>query len=157
MVSTRGAARKRKDPEPGFRYFDDEALEEAERIDREKTFHETALADDARKRLTKKKREALPAFTGDRIGLLPAELLQRIASFVQEPESLYNLSLCNKSCRSAITTELIIRAAIFGDKKSRGTLSAIMGYVEARSIYTPSKWRLLRLVVGKRYTRHKTG
>lgn len=74
------------------------ALEEAERT---------------RSRLAKKRRIESWVRNHPPFEILPTELLPTIMLFLDSARDVYNLSLCSKSLRRAVTPEIVVRSAVF--------------------------------------------
>ena len=74
------------------------ALEEAERT---------------RSRLAKKRRIESWERIHPPFEILPTELLPTIMLFLDSARDVYNLSLCSKSLRRAVTPEIVVRSAVF--------------------------------------------
>lgn len=89
---------------------------------------------------------------------LPALCIERIFSYVSDPQDLYNLAFTSNFLMSLVTPPLVIRSAVFHnlrkrDTRHRKTLSNIMSYLSNRSIHIPSAHRLLRLLNAKKCER----
>ena len=81
------------------------------------------------------------------------EIITNIMIYLDDSQDVYNFSKCAKFIRDAVTPEVVVRSAVFGGGRSREALACVMRYVQNRSIHTPSKLRLLKLVNGKRCER----
>ncbi|CAJ1959311.1 unnamed protein product [Cylindrotheca closterium] len=87
--------------------------------------------------------------------MVPDELLPQILSYLDNVRQLYHLSNMNKSLRYAISSELVIRAAVFSGNPYTGTLDGLMCELSNRKIRVPSTLRMLRLLNAKACERGK--
>lgn len=77
-------------------------------------------------------------------------LTRHIMEFVPNPRALYNLSMTNKLLRSLITTELVVKCAMYYGGHAFHTIFKMASLVKLRAIYPPSSLRWLRLTNGRR-------
>ena len=143
VVSTRAAPKRKADPD--FEY-DLEGLVERLCIEDQEENREDA--EDEEKDVPLSELSTLPFQQW-----FPFELLPYILSFVDDCRDLYNVSLCCKDFQKAITSESIIRSAIFYGGAQEAAMKSVMEAIEKQSIYLPSTSRLLRLAIGTRCER----
>ena len=79
------------------------------------------------------------------------DIMRMIFLMLNDPRDLYHLTLCNKRLRSILTYENVIRASVFHGGNVSKTMSGIVDGLN--NTFTPSIYRLLRLVNGKRCER----
>jgi hypothetical protein len=79
------------------------------------------------------------------------DIMRLIFLMMNDPRDLYHLTLCNKRLRSILTYEHIIRAAVFHGGHVAKTMTGVIEGLN--NTFTPSIYRLLRLVNGKRCER----
>ena len=97
--------------------------EEQAPVSHEQDMAETRLAleeaEQTRSRLSKKRR--LESFERNHppFEMLPTELLPNIMLFLDSARDVFNLSLCSKSLREAVSPEIVVRSAVFQGGKAK--------------------------------------
>jgi hypothetical protein len=159
MVETRGS-RKRRTPEHGGggTPIDANAANTDDAQDTIDCFavdadHALEQASKTRAQKAKKKRvedwdRKHPPFE-----ILPLDVLPNVFLFLDSARDVYNLASSSKYLRQIVTSEIVVRSAVFGGGKTREALGDIMNAVQKKSIHVPSTFRLLRLVNGKKCER----
>ena len=84
--------------------------------------------------------------------MLPPEVLTHMMLFLDSAKDVYALSMVgSKHIRGAITTEVVVRSAVFsGGKQQTRIQSLIDEGIKKKAVYLPDTFRLLRLVVATR-------
>ena len=84
--------------------------------------------------------------------MLPQEVLTHMMLFLDNARDIYSLSMVgSKHIRGAITTEVVVRSAVFsGGKQQTRIQSLIDEGIKKKAVYLPDTFRLLRLVVATR-------
>eukprot|EP00970_Alexandrium_tamarense_P009841 scaffold1967_cov199-Alexandrium_tamarense.AAC.23 len=85
---------------------------------------------------------------------LPALCIEKVFSYIDSPQDLFNVSFSSKLLMSLVNPEMVIRSAVFNnlrkrDTRNRKTMASIMSYMTSRSIHIPSAHRMLRLLNAK--------
>jgi hypothetical protein len=81
------------------------------------------------------------------------DVLRIIYEFFGNVRDIYNLAIQSKLFLDLVTSEMIIRAAVFEKGLPSDVISRTIKALRDKSIYVPSTLRLLRLVNGKRCER----
>lgn len=96
---------------------------QSERISYEETqnVYESALAEAEKilQRKAKKRRKESWQRNHPPFEMLPVDVLPKVMLYLDSARDVYNLSLCSKSLRAAVSTEIVVRAAVFQGGKAK--------------------------------------
>ena len=111
---------------------------------------ETALEEAEATRCRKIKKKKFEAFKKNHPPLeliLIPEITVQIMSYFDDCRDVYNFAKCSTSIRAAVTSEIVIRSAVFAGGKARQAISNVMNLVREKAIHTPSTFRYESAVI----------
>ena len=87
--------------------------------------------------------------------MLPQEVMTHTMLFLDNSRDIYSLSMVgSKHIRGAITTEVVVRSAVFaGGKQQRRMKELVQKGIQKKAVYLPDTFRLLRLLNGSQCER----
>ena len=136
-------------------YDDDAFQQEAEQQQAQKNNADVEnVKPPAQKKQRKDKVKDAPT-TKPPFEMLPQEVLTHMMLFLDNARDIYALSMVgSKQIRGAITTEVVVRSAVFsGGKQQRRMKELVENGIQKKAVYLPDTFRLLRLLNGRQCER----
>ena len=87
--------------------------------------------------------------------MLPPEVVSHMMLFLDNARDIYSLSMIgSKHVRGAITTEIVVRSAVFAGEKQKHRITELVEKgIQKKAVYLPDTFRLLRLLNGRQCER----
>ena len=132
--------------EEDFDYGDDEDDRKPPAKKKPKTNKSSSSSSSSSSSKKKAQKQAAAAKKKPPFEMLPQEVLQQVMLYMDDARDIYSLSMVgSKHIRSAITSEIVIRSALFGSNVSQSRITNLLTAVENYSIHIPSTFRMLRI------------